>query len=87
MPLFGEGAIVNTNHPGIFPVRHDSARLVITRRASGELISYACSLCGKPFPLDEEGTPKKTMAELWAAFKAHVENDHPNNQDEADRNR
>jgi hypothetical protein len=68
-------------------VRHDSARLVMTRRASGELISYACSLCGKPFPLDEEGIPKKKMAELWAAFKAHVASEHLDKHDEVNRDR
>lgn len=42
-----------------------------------EPFAYQCSRCGQPFLLSEDQNPKKRAAELRAAFKKHVQEEHP----------
>ena len=43
----------------------------------GEQLFYECSLCRQRFILPEDREPKEAAAELLAAFKEHVGEQHP----------
>jgi hypothetical protein len=45
-------------------------------RSSGHFF-YQCSRCGQPFILPEDRNPKDGAAELLAAFREHVGEQHP----------
>ncbi len=57
-------------------VNIEKPQLVLTVRAKGLPLVYKCSQCGQEFLLPEDRTPKEGMAELWAAFKEHVHEEH-----------
>ncbi len=50
--------------------------LVMTNWLRGEAMGYKCSLCGQVFLLPEDRTPKEAAAEVMAAFKEHVREQH-----------
>lgn len=61
---------------------HDERpRLAITGGKPGEPLAYVCSHCGQPFPLPETKTPKEAVAELWNAFRVHVQEKHADGWD------
>jgi hypothetical protein len=59
------------------PMR-ENAKLVVTQPVrSGDPFLYECSLCRQRFILPEDRDPKDAAAELLAAFKEHVREQHP----------
>lgn len=52
-------------------------RLVLTCWVRGEPFFYKCARCGQAFLLPEDRTPKEGALEVWAAFKEHVQQEHP----------
>jgi hypothetical protein len=50
---------------------------VLTDWVKGEPLAYKCSLCGQVFLLPDDRNPKEGVAELWAAFRDHVQAQHP----------
>jgi len=60
----------------------DKPRLALTRWARGEPFFYTCSQCGHPFLLPEERSPVQGASELLAAFREHVQKEHPEVQPE-----
>ena len=54
----------------------EKPRLALTQWVKGEPFAYECSRCGQRFLLPEDRSPKDGVAELWAAFKEHVDKDH-----------
>lgn len=51
-------------------------QLLINPWIRGEQVTYGCSICGQVFLPPEDRNPKEAMAELWAAFQAHVRETH-----------
>jgi len=54
----------------------EKAQLVIKYQPGVEPMIYECSSCGQTFILPEDRSPKEAVAEVWAAFKRHVQNEH-----------
>jgi hypothetical protein len=57
--------------------RGEKLCLVLTCWVRGQPFFYQCSQCGRLFVLPEDRTPKEGASELWAAFKEHVQEEHP----------
>jgi hypothetical protein len=55
--------------------------LVLTCWVRGKPFAYKCSRCGQSFLFPEDRTPKEGASELWAAFKEHVQEEHPEDAD------
>jgi hypothetical protein len=51
--------------------------LIVRGGGQGSPIVYQCSYCGRQFPLAECETPKEAMATLYATFRTHVRQEHP----------
>lgn len=58
-------------------VRGEKPHLVMDCWVRGEPLAYKCSRCGLPFLLPEDRTPREGASELWAAFKQHIQKEHP----------
>jgi hypothetical protein len=58
--------------------------LILPRLVRGAPFDYECSGCGQPFLLPEDRTPMDGMFEVSAAFKQHVEEEHPEPADNKD---
>ena len=54
---------------------NDKPRLVMTG-GKDEPMTYRCSLCGQLFILPDDRSPKDAAAELLAAFRGHVAEEH-----------
>jgi hypothetical protein len=50
--------------------------IVSTPRRGGQVV-YVCSGCLRVFPLLDDPSPKKVMAELFRRFQEHREQEHP----------
>ncbi len=57
-------------------VMSERPELVTTNWPRGEAMGYKCSLCGQVFLPPEDRTPKEAAAEVMAAFKEHVREQH-----------
>jgi len=56
----------------------EKAQLVVAGPVrNGDHFLYECSLCGQPFILPEDREPRDGAAELLAAFREHVREQHP----------
>jgi hypothetical protein len=55
---------------------NEKPHLVVTSRVEGEPMSYECSRCGQIFLLPEDRSPRDAAAELLAAFRNHVGEEH-----------
>jgi len=66
-------------------VLKERAQLIVRVSVKGELMLYQCSLCDQTFPLSADENAKESMAVLWAAFKDHVREYHPENATSSDR--
>ncbi len=51
--------------------------MIVSPATSDGPFFYKCSLCEQQFLLPEDRTPKEAVAELWATFKEHVREEHP----------
>jgi hypothetical protein len=51
--------------------------LIMNAWLRGYPFSYECSLCGQKFLLPDDRDPKEAVAEVRAAFKDHVREEHP----------
>ena len=51
--------------------------LIIRGGGQGVAIVYQCSYCGLQFPLADGEKPKEAMARLYATFRTHVREEHP----------
>lgn len=60
----------------------EKPRLVFSAWVKGEPIAYQCSLRGQTFLLPDDRTPKEAAAELRAAFREHVLEDHAGEAEE-----
>lgn len=62
------------------PERHGlggKPRIILSMWLRGEPFCYTCSLCGRPFILPEDRSPKVAMEEVRAAFNEHIGEEHP----------
>ena len=69
------GVARNEMEPAAGDIR--GAQLIVSVSAKGERMEYQCSLCGLIFRLADNRTAKDAVAILWAAFKDHVQEAHP----------
>lgn len=51
-------------------------RLIASTWMRGEPFAYECSRCGQRFLFPEDRSPKDGVAELWSAFREHVDEEH-----------
>ena len=55
---------------------NEKPQLVIKTQKAFEPIEYQCSLCDQRFILPEDRSPKEAVAEIWSAFKRHIQDEH-----------
>jgi uncharacterized metal-binding protein YceD (DUF177 family) len=68
-------------------VMEERPRLVLPHLVRGKPFDYQCSRCGQPFLLPEDRTLTEGRSEVWAAFKEHVQEEHPEEADSSDQGR
>jgi hypothetical protein len=61
---------------------NEKPHLVVTSWVKGEPMSYECSRCGQAFVLPEDRSPRDAAAELVAAFRDHVGEEHAEQADD-----
>jgi len=61
---------------------NENPHLVVTSWVKGEPMSYECSRCGQVFLLPEDRNPRDAVAELVAAFRDHVGEEHAEQADD-----
>jgi len=61
---------------------NENPHLVVTSWVKGEPMSYECSRCGQVFLLPEDRNPRDAAAELVAAFRDHVGEEHAEQADD-----
>ena len=62
---------------GVMSTMGQKPELIIRGGGQGTSIVYQCSYCGRQFPLADCETPKEAVAKLYATFKTHVRQEHP----------
>lgn len=73
-----DGALQEARNGGVRSVLSDKAHLIVVSPATSHgPFFYKCSLCEQRFLLPEDRTPKEAVEELWATFKEHVREEHP----------
>jgi hypothetical protein len=55
----------------------EKPHLTIAPWVKGHPIVYKCSLCEQIFVLPEDRAPMEGAAEVWAAFRDHLKEKHP----------
>ena len=51
-------------------------KLVPSRETRDHPFCYRCSICNQGFLPPEDRSPKEAMAEVWAAFTEHIQDEH-----------
>ncbi len=73
-----DGTLQEARNGVVRTVWTNKAHLMIVSPATSDgPFFYKCSLCEQQFLLPEDRTPKEAVAELWATFKEHVREEHP----------
>ena len=55
---------------------NDKPHLILWGSGKDEPMTFHCSLCGQAFSLPKDRSPEEGVAELWAAFAHHLQENH-----------